>query len=179
MYSQCKVFIYSFIWMSKSQYIVMTRNYWSPHSLSLTVHSFLFFFPSYIDHCRIYCIKITHNSIKKKMKVETVLATKSNVSSPICNSCLTLLFGPQLKWYVSYRWGVFSELVYVALSVEEAKVSLHVVVARQTIACAQFLCYPVLTHAYFNVHIYFISLEWVYIWNGICCCLLMKLRMSH
>lgn len=93
------------------------------------------------------------------MKVETVLATRSNVCTPICNSCLTSLFGPHLKLYVSYRRGVFLELVYVALSVEEAKVSLHVVVARQTIACAQFLCYPAMTHAYFNVHIYFISLE--------------------
>lgn len=45
--------------------------------------------------------------------------------------------------------------VSLSLSVEEAKVSLHVVVALQTIACHQFVCLSVVTNANLNLHIYF------------------------
>lgn len=45
------------------------------------------------------------------------------------------------------------------LSVKEAKVSLHVVVAHQTIACQQFVCLSVVTNANLNLHFYFSGLE--------------------
>lgn len=49
--------------------------------------------------------------------------------------------------------------VGLSLSVKEAKVSLHVVVAHQTIACQQFVCLSVVTNANLNLHFCFSGLE--------------------
>lgn len=129
----------------------IVTNIWHCHSILKHLSPF-----SYVSFFRCYPILATvvFNVSKPRTiqyKVETMLAINANILTPYLQALFNVVVWLTFKILCSSR--VY--LQFVAVSAE-AKVSLHVVVALRTTACGPFVLFsPVMTHAFFNVHIYF------------------------